>query len=293
MSESGVDNESDQEPSAGREELAFWDRATTWKALLLIVVYLIFYLALGRLIGRVFAEQIDEDDVISSTSSILLGVALPVALGAAALLAFTARLGWLSDIFGPQPIRGRPWMWIGPTLVVVAIGAHIAGIDWTSWSGQQLAAMVVLGACVGLTEELATRGLVVKILRDAGHGERYVAAISSLVFALMHTTNLISGMALNVVLATVVYTFGFGMCMYLAMRVTGTIWAAIVLHGLTDPTTFLDSGGLDKSVTDSASGATTVALLATVLLVFFGVIAIFLIRGKVGAQHPQPQAAAS
>ena len=293
MSESGVDIESDQGPSTGREAVAFWDRATTWRAFLLIVVYLILYLALGRFIGRLFAEQIDEDNVISSTSSILLGVALPIAVGAAGLLAFTARMGWLSDIFGPQAIRGRPWMWIGPMLVLVAIGAHIAGIDWNLWSGQQLAAMVVLGVCVGFTEELATRGLVVKILRDAGHSERYVAAISSLVFALMHTTNLISGMALNVVLATVVYTFGFGMCMYLAMRVTGTIWAAMVLHGLTDPTTFLDSGGLDKAVTASAGGATTVALLATVLLVLFGIIAVFLIRGRVGAKLKQPQAATS
>ena len=69
----------------------------------------------------------------------------------------------------------------------------------------------------------------------AGHGERFVAVVSSLLFALMHTVNFISGMEVSTVLATVVYTFGFGMCMYLTMRVTGTIWAAIVLHGLTDP----------------------------------------------------------
>ena len=134
---------------------------------------------------------------------------------------------------------------------------------------------------------------VVKILRDAGHAERYVAAVSSLVFALMHTTNLISGMALNVVLGTVVYTFGFGMCMYLAMRVTGTIWTAIVLHGLTDPTTFLASGGIDKSVTDSTSGATEVATFATVLIILFGVVGILLVRGKVDANLPKQDAGTS
>ncbi len=164
--------------------------------------------------------------------------------------------------------------------MIVAIVAHVAGIEWSSWSGGQLAAMAVVGVCVGFTEELATRGLVVKILRDAGHAEKYVAAVSSLVFALMHTTNLISGMSLQVVAGTVVYTFGFGMCMYLAMRLTGTIWTAVVLHGLTDPTTFLATGGIDKSVTDSASGATTVATLATVLIILFGVVAAFLVRGR-------------
>jgi membrane protease YdiL (CAAX protease family) len=258
----------------------FWDRAATWKAFLLIVVYLVFYLAVGRLIGLGFAHQIDSDDPLGSAASILLGIALGVAIGGVALLVFAGRLGWLPALFGRQPVRGRGWMWISPVLVLVAIVAHVAGIDWSSWSGQQLAAMVVVGVCVGFTEELATRGLVVKILRDAGHAERYVAAVSSLVFALMHTTNLISGMSLQVVAGTVVYTFGFGMCMYLAMRVTGTIWTAVVLHGLTDPTTFLATGGIDKSVTDSASGATTVATLATVLIILFGVVAVFLVRGR-------------
>jgi CAAX protease family protein len=258
----------------------FWDRATTWKAFLLVVVYLVFYLAVGRLIGLVFADQIDTDDLLSSAASILLGIALGIAVGGVALVVFAGRLGWLPAIFGRQPVRTQSWMWIGPVLVLVAIVAHSLGIDWGSWSGTQLAAMAVVGVCVGFTEELATRGLVVKILRDAGHAERYVAGVSSLVFALMHTTNLISGMSVEVVAGTVVYTFGFGMCMYLAMRLTGTIWTAIVLHGLTDPTTFLATGGIDKSVTDSASGATTVATLATVLIIIFGVVAVFLVRGR-------------
>ena len=83
-----------------------------------------------------------------------------------------------------------------------------------------------------------------KMLRDAGHGERFVAVVSSVLFALMHLVNLFAGMELTTVLGTVVYTFCFGMCMYLTMRVTSTLWAAIVLHGLTDPTTILSSGGV-------------------------------------------------
>lgn len=258
----------------------FWDRAATWKAVLLIVVYLAFYLGVGAIIKQVFGGQIDEDDVLSSASSIVLGVVLPIGIGAAALLIFAARVGWLRDIFGSQPIRGRGWMWIAPILVAAAIVAHIAGTDWDNWSAQDLVAMALVGVCVGVAEELATRGLAVKILRDAGHAERYVAFVSSLLFALMHTANLISGMAVTTVAATVVYTFGFGMCMYLTMRVTGTIWAAIVLHGLTDPTTFLSTGGLDKAVTDQASGASTLAAVATVLLILFAIVAAFLVRGK-------------
>lgn len=79
--------------------------------------------------------------------------------------------------------------------------------------------------------------------------------------------------------------------MYLTMRVTGTIWAAIVLHGLTDPTTILSTGGLDTSVTTEVSGAAAITSLLTVLLVVFGVIAVFLIRDRIGEERHTPVSA--
>ena len=182
-------------------------------------------------------------------------------------------------------------MWIAPAIVVAAVAAHAAGTDWDRWSAREIAAMAVLGGCVGLTEELATRGLVVKMLRDAGHAEQFVAIVSSLLFALMHTVNLFSGMSVETVGATVVYTFSFGMCMYLTMRVTGTIWAAIVLHGLTNPTTFLSTGGLDTAVADQSGGAMAAAGLATVALVLLGVVGAFLVRGRAARPADVPVAA--
>ncbi|MGY0536267.1 CPBP family intramembrane glutamic endopeptidase [Nocardioides sp. YJ-D4] len=262
-------------------DAGFWERAATWKAVLFVVAYLAFYLAMGQVVDRVFAGRIDGDDVLADPSSIVFGLALAIAVGAIALLVFAARVGWLGAVFGPQPIRGRAWMWVAPALVVAAIVAHVIGIDWGRWSGGQLAALAFLGLCVGLAEEIATRGIVVKILRDAGHAEAFVAVASSLLFALMHTVNLFSGMSATTVAVTVVYTFGFGMCMYLTMRVTGTIWAAIVLHALTDPTTILSAGGLDEAGAGQGGGTAMIATTITVVLVVFAVVAAFLVRGTV------------
>ncbi|MGN9910433.1 CPBP family intramembrane glutamic endopeptidase [Phytohabitans sp. LJ34] len=79
----------------------------------------------------------------------------------------------------------------------------------------------------------------------------------------------------------VTYTFCFGVCMYLAMRVTGTVWAAIVLHALTDPSTFLSTGGVDQAVdTQQANGWSTLAALATIVFIVFAAVAVFLVRGK-------------
>ena len=264
------------------EHRGFWNRPATWKAFVLVAGYLVYYLAVSQLIGLLFGDEID-DDVLANPTSMFFALVLPIGLGAIGLLVFTARVGWLRDIFGPQPIGGSRWMWIAPVLVVAAIVGHVGGTDWSQWTGGEIAMLAVAGLCIGLAEELATRGLAVKMLRDAGRSERVVAIVSSLLFALMHTTNLISGMKVSTVAATVGYTFCFGMCMYLSMRVTGTIWAAIVLHGLTDPTTFLSTGGIDEAVSNQGAGWVAVASVATIAFCLLALVSALIVRGKVAA----------
>lgn len=263
------------------KKAGFLASPTTWKAVLLVVAYLAFYLAVSHLVGWLFGGLYDTGDPIGSATGILVGLAAPIAIAGVALVLFASWAGWLPEILGGQPIGGRRWMWIAPVIVVLAIVAHVAGVEWSEWSAGQVVALLVLGVCVGFTEEFATRGLVVKVVRDAGHGERYVAAVSSLLFALLHLSNLISGMKASTVLATVVYTLGFGMCMYLTMRVTGTIWAAIVLHALTDPTGILASGGIDESVVQQSAGSAVFGFVATTFLIVFGIVSVFFVRGQV------------
>jgi membrane protease YdiL (CAAX protease family) len=266
------------------QPIGFWNRPASWKAVLLVVGYLVFFLAVSQVVALVFDDQIDGDNVVGDAESTFFALVLPIGIGGLALLAFTAKVGWLGDIFGPQPIRGRRWMWTAPVLVLTIALLRFIGTDWDTWSADELLMLAVLGVCIGVTEELATRGLVVKMLRDAGHAERYVAVVSSLLFAAMHMTNLISGMALNTVLATVAYTFCFGMCMYLSMRVTGSFVTVIVLHGLTDPSGILASGGVDQSVDGNTTNApVAIAGLLTTVLLVFAVVAAFRVRGKVGA----------
>ena len=266
----------------------FWDRPATWKAFVLVAGYLVFYLAVGQLIGLLFGNEVDDDNVLADPVSMFVALVLPIAIGAIALLVFTWRVGWLPAIFGPQPIRGRGWMWTAPALIVAVIIGHLGAADWDSWTGGEIAMLALLGVCIGVAEELATRGLAVKMLRDAGHSERFVVIVSSLLFALMHSVNLLAGMELQTVALTIVYTFCFGVCMYLAMRVTGTIWAAIVLHGLTDPTTFLSTGGIDEAVgTQDLSGWSALASVGTFLFMAFAVVAIFLVRGRVRDRQTQ------
>jgi membrane protease YdiL (CAAX protease family) len=70
------------------------------------------------------------------------------------------------------------------------------------------------------------------MLRDSGMRESAVAVVSSAIFALLHSSNLLSGKALLTVAVTLVYTFAFGILMYLTLRVTANLVWPIILHGL-------------------------------------------------------------
>ena len=76
----------------------------------------------------------------------------------------------------------------------------------------------------------------------------------------------------------------FGVLMYLTMRVTGFLVWALILHGLTDPTTILATGALDelKTSTDAANGFLSGAAGWTFLLILAGYVLLIFVRGRVG-----------
>lgn len=243
---------------------AFWDRGGWWKFVLAVVGYLAVYLGAQVLLAPLLRPYINQDNPLGEPLSVLLGLVLPLVIGAIALVLFTASIGWLpTPLWGKQPLRGRGWMWPAPILVVVASVAHFAGADYGRYEAGTVLAILVAGLLVGFTEEMVTRGIGVSLLRRARHKEWAVMALSSLVFALMHLTNLLSGQSLATVLPTVLYTFGFGISMYLTLRVGGRLVWPIMLHAITDPATMLASGGIDQSVAGTQNGWLIVAAVAT------------------------------
>lgn len=259
---------------------AFWDRGGWWKAVMLAAVYLALYIGTGWLVGRLWGNLIDYKDLFGDGLSVFLGVAVPVIVGSILLIAFAASVGWLpKPLFARQPVRGSWWMWIAPGLIVATILLRVFGIEWSEYSAGVILATFVAGLFVGIAEELLTRGLVVTLLRRHGYNEWVVAVLSSLIFALLHTSNLLSGQSIAVVLPTVGFTFGFGLMMYLTLRVTGNLIWPIILHALTDPTTFLATGGIDVQGTNP-SPLLSLAGLSTIVFLAFALIALIFIRGN-------------
>jgi len=253
----------------------FWERGAWWKAVVLAVVYLALYEGAGLLVG-VVAGDIGE---AGSPKYLLLGFLVPIAIGGVILVVFAASVGWLKDLFGPQPIRGGRWMWIAVVTVLLFNVLRFAAIDYADAGATVVALWIVIGLLIGFAEEVLTRGLVVDIMRKAGHREIAVALVSAGLFALLHSVNLFTGQALLPTLFQIGYTFAFGILMYLALRVTGNLLWPVLLHATTDPSIFL----LTAHPSDTA--LTTIANLGNIAVIAVGLVLVFFIRGRV-AERP-------
>ena len=246
----------------------FWERGGGWKALLLAAVYYGLYELMGLIVGWVFGKPAEKGGLNGDATDVLVHVALPILLAILLLLIFAASLGWLRELFGPQPVRGRRWMWTAVVVVLAINVSSFLSVDYAEAGGALVAAWLVTGLCVGFAEELLTRGFVVNLMRKAGHGEVAVALVSAGIFAALHFGNVFTtDQGLATTLQQVVYTFGFGICMYLSLRVTGRLIWPILLHATTDPS--LQLHGQDPS-SNSVFGI--LSALSTILIVLTGLI---------------------
>ena len=247
----------------------FWDRGGWWRSLLLVVSYYLLY-QLGSFVSLPWLG-----DATDPTQLVYLGYVLPIALGGVLLVAFAMSTGWLRGLFGPQPIRGTAWMWTAVGVVLVFNVLRFATVDYSRSGTSVVFAWLVAGLFIGFAEETLTRGFVVNLMRKAGYGEVVVAAVSAALFAALHSGNLLSGQSLFATAFQLVYTFAFGICMYLALRVTGNLIWPILLHATTDPSIYL------QTVYPSAGALTVFAGFGNIAVIFAGLVMLIFIRGRV------------
>ncbi len=85
--------------------MGFWNRPAAWKAVLVIAGYLVYYLAVSQLIGLLFKDEIDADNVLADATSMFFALVLPIGLGAVGLLVFAGWQGWLARHLRPPAHR--------------------------------------------------------------------------------------------------------------------------------------------------------------------------------------------
>ena len=246
----------------------FWERGGFWRALLLAAVYYGLYELIGYLLGFVVGDTGSAlRGAEGSATDVFFSIGLPILLASLLLMLFALSLGRLRALFSRQRIRGRGWMWIGIAVVLAINVSALLDLDWAAAGGALVASWLLTGLFVGVAEETLTRGFVVNLMRARGHGEIAVALASAGIFAALHIGNVFtSDQGLAVTALQVVYTFGFGIVMYLALRVTGTLLGPILLHASTDPTLFLHGEHPAGTIAGVLPALSTLLVIATGLI---------------------------
>lgn len=140
---------------------------------------------------------------------------------------------------------------------------------------------VLCMAAVGITEELAFRGLIAGMFYDkygaTPAGVWLSVMASSLLFGLLHLSNAVGGAAdFSGVLIQIVGAIALGMCLAALYFRCRNLWAVAAVHGFMDFCALFSSGVLRAdSLTDIIDGYSAANLMGFFLYV---AIAVFLLR---------------
>jgi membrane protease YdiL (CAAX protease family) len=120
---------------------------------------------------------------------------------------------------------------------------------------------------IGIEEDFFCRGFLFGCLEK--HGKWIATSVSSIIFGLLHLGNILWGrQSASYTIAQSVSASAFGFLAASLMLFSGTIWTAVLLHGLADlPMQFQSSSQYSKIVTSQADWFGVLADLAIYLFV--------------------------
>lgn len=247
-------------------------------ALGVIVVYVL--LAAG--LGNVLSDLVSDDH---EAAQFALGHLIPLPIGIVLLLLAVRWAGNSDAVWRERPTPTlTPHRWYLLVIPVLAVGISLIESTQIPWAerGIGIVLLVAVGTLlVGLGEELAIRGVLLTAVRER-HGEFVTLLVTSLVFAVVHIPgSLVSGNPPVVIVIQVVGLSVVGATYYWVRRVTGRLWAGVLVHALTDWVLYL-SGSDDVPATSLSRGQTPTDLIVgnteLVLWLFLAIGVVSVIR---------------
>jgi membrane protease YdiL (CAAX protease family) len=135
-------------------------RSNAVLALLLWAGYVAFVMGLWWLFGIDYA-------VIGQPGNVLLPLVIPIGGGGLLLALAVTRLGWWPSVM-KETRPGQPrWMfWPLLGMFVFYVGQRLIGVHWSIEVLVPLISLIIGLACVGFSEELLHRGILVHGLRS-------------------------------------------------------------------------------------------------------------------------------
>ncbi|MBC6496374.1 MULTISPECIES: CPBP family intramembrane glutamic endopeptidase [Microbacterium] len=242
-------------------EQKFRVRPRVWIGLAIWAGYLALVYAIQTLGGVPYDEWMD------SAGNLFFGAGVSLIIATVLLVITTSLLGWWGPALSERARSRHRWPIFIPVLMAIAALMNLAGTDWASYSGAFFAASLTL-ALVGFTEEIVNRGLLLVGFRSR-LSEGWVWFLTSALFGLSHLINIALGADQGGTVIQVFNAFLAGTVFYILRRVTGSLWWAMLLHGLWDFSVFATSVGTPSDIVFVANVVELIAGLIGLACVFF------------------------
>ena len=231
------------------------------------IALVVGYLVIIKAVGIIGDSQTDVvDGRLLTTENVTWEMIVPLGTALVFVYAAITVLGWWPQVLhDPRPVRR--WVWALPIIFAVAI---VAGINYGGLAdrdGSFTILLVIAALIVGFGEEGMFRCLGVTSLRQHGYTEGKVALWSSLIFGLVHLTNLIGGNEGAIGQAIAVSFAGY--FFYLIRRVSRSNILNSILHAGFD---FMILSG--TAIIPEGEDAHPGAVLAVVVYLICGVLVI-------------------
>lgn len=193
----------------------------------IVVVYLLIIQLGGRLIGG----WADESETLTARG-VVFTMLIPLGLALVFTYGVVSALGWWRPVLEDDRPVSR-WLWVVPGILLVAI---LLGINYSALADKGwlfVITLLVATQFVGWGEEGMFRGIGVTVLRNHGLREGQVALWSSLIFGVVHLSNVFGHGGASAIPQAIIVSLA-GYFFYLTRRVSGSNAVNSVLHGLFD-----------------------------------------------------------
>ena len=182
------------------------------------IVLAVAYIAIIKVVGAMCSDKADiVDGRVLTEDNVTYGFLIPLGVALVFVYLIITVLGWWRTVlYDPRPVRR--WVWFIPIVFVVAIAAGINYQGLADRGGTFTIMLIGASLLVGFGEEGMFRAIGVTSLRRHGLTEAKVALWSSVIFGLVHISNIIGGDARALGQAVIVSFAGY--FFYLIRRVS-------------------------------------------------------------------------
>ena len=222
----------------------FADRHPLWFVALLELAVIVTYLLVGT---AAHFTHVSNDGVAAIATTAL-------SVLAAGLL---SALGWWRVVGFRRAVSPRDLLWFLPLLLPVLLNL-VVGLEFKELL--LTFELLLIALLIGFSEETIYRGLMLNALK--ARGPWTAAIITSVLFGLSHSLNLLSGKSGAEILIQVCYALAIGFGFAAVALRTGLLWPLILVHALIDFTSFLGRAELSPTWNTIAGIGVTFAFMS-------------------------------